>query len=129
MDLESLTRDLRQLQDAAVRAIGGARDPNAGSLDEATGDLVQTLQRSNPGLRLSGDTQNIDVNGLEGRSVILTGASPLQQSGEALRERDWLVTVPRRQDGLLYLVFIAPEKDFTELRSTFERMLDSLQVQ
>jgi len=27
LDLESLTRDLRQLQDAAVRAIGGARDP------------------------------------------------------------------------------------------------------
>ena len=57
--------------------IGGAQDPNAGSLDEATADLVQTLQRSNPGLRLSGDTQNIDVNGLPGRSVVLTGASPL----------------------------------------------------
>ena len=109
--------------------IGGAQDPNAGSLDQATADLVQTLQRSNPGLRLSGNTQNIDVNGLEGRSVILTGASPIQQGGEALRERDWLVTVPRRQGGLLYLVFIAPEKDFPELRSTYERMLDSLQVQ
>jgi beta-barrel assembly-enhancing protease len=109
--------------------IGGAQDPNAGSLDEATADLVQTLQRSNPGLRLSGGTQNIDVNGLEGRSVILTGASPIQQGGEALRERDWLVTVPRTQRGLLYLVFIAPDKDFPELRSTYGRMLDSLQVQ
>jgi hypothetical protein len=59
-------------------------------------DLVQTLQRSNPGLRLSGNSQNIDVNGLPGRSVVLTGASPIQWGGEALRERDWLVTVPRR---------------------------------
>jgi beta-barrel assembly-enhancing protease len=109
--------------------IGGAQDPNAGSLDEATADLVQTLQSSNPGLRLSGDTQNIDVNGLPGRSVVLAGASPIQQGGEALRERDWVVTVPRRQGGLLYLVLIAPEKDFPELRSTYERMLDTLQVQ
>ena len=109
--------------------IGGAQDSNAGSLDEATADLVQTLQRSNPGLRLSGDTQNIDVNGLPGRSVVLTGASPIQQGGEALRERNWLVTVPRRQGGLLYLVFIAPDRDVPELRPTYERMLDSLQVQ
>jgi Peptidase family M48 len=109
--------------------IGGAQDSNAGSLDEATADLVQTLQRSNPGLRVSGDTQNIEVNGLLGRSVILTGASPLQESGEALRERDWLVTVPRRQGGLLYLVFIAPDRDFPELRPTYEQMLDSLQVE
>ena len=108
--------------------IGGAQDPNAGSLDEATADLVQTLQRSNPGLRLSGNTQNINVNGLQGRSVNLTGASPIQQNGEALRERDWLVTVARPQGGLLYLVFIAPERDFGQLRSTYERMLDSLQV-
>lgn len=109
--------------------VGGAQDPNARSLDQATADLVQTLQQSNPGLRLSENTQNIEVNGLQGRSVILTGASPIQQSGEALRERDWLVTVPRPRGGLLYLVFIAPDKDFTELRSTYERMLDSLQVQ
>src|SRR4029077_6926115 len=109
--------------------IGGAQDPNAGSLDQATADLVQTLRQSNPGLRLSGNTQNIDVNGLPGRSVVLTGASPIQQGGEALRERNWLVTVPRRQGGLLYLVFIAPDRDVPELRSTYERMLDSLQVQ
>ena len=108
--------------------IGGAQDPNAGSLDQATAELVLTLQQSNPGLRVSGNTQNIDVNGLQGRSVVLTGASPIQQSGDALRERDWLVTVPRPRGGLLYLVFIAPDKDINELRSTYERMLDSLQV-
>ncbi len=109
--------------------IGEAQDPNAGSLDQATADLVQTLQQSNPGLRSSGNPQNIDVNGLQGRSVILIGASPIRQSSEALRERDWLVAVPRPRGGLLYLVFIAPDKDFAELRSTYERMLDSLQVQ
>lgn len=108
--------------------IGEAQDANAGSLDQATEDLVQTLQRSNPGLRLSGTTQNIEVNGLQGRSVSLTGASPIRQNAEAVRELDWLVTVSRPRGGLLYLVFIAPDTDFTELRPTYERMLDSLEV-
>jgi Zn-dependent protease with chaperone function len=108
--------------------IGGAQDPNAGSLDQATADLVQTLQQSNPGLRVSGNTQNIDVNGFQGRSVNLIGASPIQQNAEALRERDWVVTVARPQGGLLYLVFIAPDRDFGQLRPTYERMLNSLQV-
>ena len=108
--------------------IGGAQDPNADSLDQATADLVQTLQQSNPGLRVSENMQNIEVNGLQGQSVNLTGASPIQRNGEALREHDWLVTVARPRGGLLYLVFIAPDRDFAQLRSTYERMLDSLQV-
>jgi Zn-dependent protease with chaperone function len=107
--------------------IGEAQAANAGSLDQATSDLVQSLQQSNPGLRLSGNTQTIELNGVPGRSVVLTGASPIQQDGQALRERDSLVTVPRTQGGLLYLVFIAPDRDFPELQSTYERMLKSLQ--
>jgi hypothetical protein len=109
--------------------IGGAQDSNATSLDQATADLVQTLQQSNPGLQVSGNMQNIQVNELQGRSVNLSGASPIQRNGQPLRERDWLVTVARPQGGLLYLVFIAPDRDFGQLRSTYERMLNSLQVQ
>jgi len=109
--------------------VGGAQDRTAGELDQATADLVQTLQRSNPGLRVSGNLQRIRVNGQPGRSVSLVGASPLQQDGQSLRERDWLVTVVRPQGGLLYLVFIAPERDFGQLQPTYGRMLDSLKLQ
>src|SRR4029077_10620283 len=45
--------------------IGAAQDPNADSLDQATADLVQTLQQSNPGLRVSAKAENIEVNGLQ----------------------------------------------------------------
>jgi Zn-dependent protease with chaperone function len=109
--------------------VGGAQDQNAGTLDQATADLVQTLQRSNSGLRVSGSLQRIQVNGQQGRSISLVGASPIQQDGESLRERDWLVTIARPQGGLLYLVFIAPERDFGLLQPTYGRMLDSLQLQ
>jgi hypothetical protein len=57
----------------------------------------------------------------------LIGASPLQdQSGRALQERDWLVASQRRDGSLLYLVFIAPEKDFGSFRTAFQQMLNSL---
>lgn len=107
--------------------IGGAQDPNAGSLDGATQDLINNLQQSN-NLRVSGSPQSIRVNGVQGRSVNLTGTSPIQQNGQPLAERDWLVTLPRSQGGLLFVVFVAPQNTFSQLQPTYRRMLDSLQL-
>jgi hypothetical protein len=90
--------------------------------------LIQSFQQQNPGMTVSGSPREIQVNGLQGRSVYLNGNSPIQRNGNSLPERDWLVTVPRSQGGLLYLVFVAPESDFNQLHSTYQKMLDSLQV-
>lgn len=108
--------------------INGGNDPNAGSLDQATQDLIRSLQQSNPGLTVNGNPQSIRVNGVQGRSVDLTGTSPVQQNGQPARERDWLVTLPRPQGGLLYMIFIAPENSFNQLRPTYEKMLKSVQL-
>jgi beta-barrel assembly-enhancing protease len=108
--------------------IGGSQDQNADTLDQATQDLIQSLQQSNQNLRISGSARTIQVNGIEGRSVDLTGTSPVQKNGKPLSERDWLVTLPRPQGGLLYLVFIAPQNSFNQLRPTYQRMLNSLQL-
>lgn len=107
----------------------GTASPNASILEEATKDLIEGLQQTNRGLRQSGSPQNIRVNNLQGQSVQLTSTSPIEQNGRAQLERDWLVTVARPAGGgLLYLVFIAPENDFSQLRPTFEKMLHSLQL-
>ena len=108
--------------------IGGGQDRNAQSLDQATQDLIQSLQQQNQGMQQSGSISRIQVNGTQGRSVYLTGSSPVTQNGRPLAERDWLVTLPDSQGGLLYLVFISPEKDFNSLKSTYQKMLQSLQV-
>lgn len=105
-----------------------AQDANAASLDQSTQDLIQNLQQSNPDLQVTGNARTIPINGVAGRSVDLTGNSPVQENGQPLREYDWLVTLPRPAGGLLYLIFIAPERDFARLRPTYEKMLDSLQV-
>jgi len=108
--------------------IGGAQGGNGATLDESTQQLIQNLQKDNPGMQVSGDLKRVDVNGVQGRSALLTGNSPLQLNGKPLAERDWLVTVPRPDGNLMYLVFISPERDFNQLNSTYQKMLDSLQM-
>ena len=101
----------------------------ANSLDDATQQLIAWLQQQNPGLKAAGNAQTIRVNGISGRSVDLIGQSPIAgANSQPLQERDWLVTLPGANGGVLYLVFIAPEKDFTQLRPTFEHMLKTFHM-
>jgi Zn-dependent protease with chaperone function len=110
----------------AYGAVINIATPTTSSLDQATQDLISALERSNPGLRASGTPQPVRVNGIEGRSVDLAGPSPIEQDGKPVPEHDWLVVLPRSEGGMLYTVFIAPERDFSELRPTYENMLRSL---
>jgi Zn-dependent protease with chaperone function len=99
------------------------------TVDQATHDLLSSLRQSNPDLRQVGYDENIRVGGVSGKSVDLIGTSPLQdQSGRAVQERDWLVTMKRRDGSLVYMVFIAPDRDFGSLRPSFEQMLRSLRL-
>jgi beta-barrel assembly-enhancing protease len=109
--------------------IVGNQASGGGSLDEATQKLAQGMQQDNPGMKISGEMKSVDVKGTQGRSLELSGKSPLMLNGEPLPERDWLVTLPRPQGGLVYLVFVSPERDFNQLHPMYQKMLDSLQLQ
>lgn len=109
--------------------ISGVQDPNANSLDQAAQDLIQNLQQSNPGMRQNGSIHSTSVNGTQGREVDLSSASPIQQNGSPLPERDRLVLVPASNGNFLYLIFIAPERDFGALEPTFQKMIESLRIQ
>jgi len=106
--------------------VSTAQDANAASLDQVAQDLIQNLAQSNPGMHQNGDIRPINVNGTQGRSADLASNSPVQQNGAPVPERDWLVLVPRPGGSYLYLIFIAPEKDFAALRPTYQKMLDTL---
>jgi len=100
-----------------------------GNLDQATHDLVASLRQSNPDLRQVGNDEAIRVNGVSGRSADLIGSSPIRDNnGRSQRERDWLVTLQRQDGTLMYLVFIAPENQFDQLRPTYEQMLRTLKL-
>lgn len=113
----------------AYGVIVGNQASGGGSLDEATQKLAQGMAQENPGMKISGEMKSVDVSGTQGRSLELSGKSPLMLNGEPLPERDWLVTLPRPQGGLVYLVFVSPERDFNQLHPTYQKMLDSLQLQ
>jgi Zn-dependent protease with chaperone function len=113
----------------AYGVIVGNQPGGGGSLDDATQKLAQGMAQDNPGMKISGEMKNIDVTGTQGRTLELSGKSPLMLNGEPLPERDWLVTLPRPQGGLVYVVFVSPERDFNQLHPTYQKMLDSLQLQ
>jgi Zn-dependent protease with chaperone function len=99
------------------------------SLDEATRELVAQLKQSNPDLKQIGHAEKVRVSGVVGQSSELVGSSPIKNAqGKPLEERDWLVTVPRHDGTVLYLVFISPDKDFSSMRPAFEGMVRTLQV-
>jgi hypothetical protein len=97
------------------------------SIGTITKELVQELQRGN-GARAVGDAQLIDVNGVQGRSVMLQSISPFPSAdGQQQLESDWLVTVPQSDDMILFFIFVAPKSDFARFRPTYEAMLKSVQ--
>ena len=99
------------------------------NLETSTNDLLATLKQSNPEMKQIGRAEGIRVNGVSGKSVDLVGTSPVKDSqGKVLEERDWLVTLPRHDGTVLYLIFICPDKDFGSMRPTFEAMLRTIQL-
>lgn len=109
--------------------ISGFRSESSrASLDQTTQELLGSLRQSNPGLRVSGDVKDVQANGARGKSVYLVGDSPVQGQNGAVRERNWLVTLQRPDNSVLYLVFISTDKDFGRMTPTFEQMLRSVRI-
>ena len=108
--------------------VSPVEDTSAGSIDQVTQDLVQNLTRTNPGMRSEGQPGSVSINGAQGRKVDLVGNSPIEQNGKPLPEHDWLVVAPRSGGSYLYMIFIAPEKDFRALEPTYQKMLGSLRA-
>lgn len=91
-----------------------------GDLSGATDDLVHHLRLENQGMQIVGEARNVRVGGADGLVTMLESGSPY---GGA--ETDALLTVIR-PEGLFYLVFIAPEKNFAGLQGAFDQMVNSI---
>ncbi len=109
--------------------VSAYRPQQSQTLDQATQELYQMLRQSNPEISPAGNLQGININGVPARSVRLRSRSPLTtQDGRAVAETDWLVTVPRQDGTVLYMIFISPEQQWDQLAPAYEQMLQSLQV-
>jgi Zn-dependent protease with chaperone function len=93
-------------------------DRSSAGLKEATDQLIENMQSSNPGMRVSRDQDTTRVGGETALSKILTNNSPAGG-----RERDWLVP-----EGLLYIIFVAPEQEFADYQRAFQQILNSIKL-
>jgi Zn-dependent protease with chaperone function len=90
------------------------------NLARDTNDLIASMRQSNPAMQASGRQQRTRVGGSNGLVTTLVNQSPLGG-----REIDMLVTV-QRPEGLFYMVFIAPENEYSKIQGVFEHMLRSV---
>ena len=91
-----------------------------GALEKATQDLIGTLQKENPKMKVERQPGRVRLNGQPGLSTYLSNESPA--GGE---ETDWLITV-LRPEGLVSLVCVAPQKDYEKYDKAFSAILDSV---
>jgi len=117
-----------------VQAPGGgtsiARGLMAGWFDSddgqsrATSALIAEFEEGNDGLQaIRGQRRDMRIGGRSGESVFLQGKSPIRGETEYI----WMVTAAER-DRLFYLLLIAPESDYNDLRETFEDVVRSIEL-
>ena len=103
--------------------------PQNGGLNvqQLTQSVAQTLENSDPNMQQNGPAQDITVSGRAAGSLQLQTVSPMAGAdGKAQPEQDWLVTIPRDDGSTIVMIFVSPQKDFQQLKPTFERMLRSV---
>src|SRR5215469_9867475 len=97
------------------------------TIDQITAQLVQDMEGSG-GVHSVGKPQTITINGVQGRAVVMQSQSPFRNpSGQPQSERDWLVTIPQHDGSAIFMVFVAPEAEFSIFQPTYEAMLKSVQ--
>jgi hypothetical protein len=93
-------------------------------LQQATDELIESLQRGNPQLRASGNLTRDVIDGRNALSVNLRNVSEV--TGRA--ERVSLSTVSLRDGGMLYVIGVAPQEEAGTYANAFRRVIDSIQL-
>lgn len=97
---------------------------NHGTADlaAATDDLVHHLRAQNSRMQVSGSSRRVQVANHDGLVTMLESSSPYGGP-----ETDALLTAETPQ-GLFYMVFVAPSRDFKQLEPTFNQMVQSFRL-
>jgi hypothetical protein len=104
----------------AYGVIVSLADQHGATLEQATDQLLEDLRQSNPAMRLRQQHERMRVDGVDALSTYLTNDSPAGG-----KETDWVVTVLRPR-GLLYIVCVAPEKEYGTYDQAFQTLVNSV---
>lgn len=93
------------------------------SLDKALEAIVSQLTQANTYLREERSQRYADeLSEEEARATYLVGTTE-----QGYKERVWVIAQPD-EEGVTYMLFIAPEREFRQYEQTFKRMRDSLEL-
>ena len=121
---DGILRDSNGIPAIARGLMAGVfRRRNARSLRAATDQLIDDLRASNPDLNpLRGQRRETRVSGKPAESVLLEGSSAIQGQ----REFVWLLTSETAK-GLFYVILVAPENEYSQLREPYQKIAQSVQ--
>ena len=91
-------------------------------LIDATNQMIEAMRQSNANLRVI-EQKGLRLRGRPALSTRMQNDSPL----EGKKEIDHLITV-RGRNGILSVIFVAPQSAFDSYQPTFDAMLKSLEV-
>jgi beta-barrel assembly-enhancing protease len=99
-----------------------ASSNDSAALANATEQLILSLRKANPNLRVTQRSAPVRLNGQPGLSTYLSNDSPV--GGQ---ETDWLITVMQPQ-GLLSFLCVAPQNAYNDYDKTFSAILDTVRL-
>jgi Zn-dependent protease with chaperone function len=98
------------------------KDTRGKGLKDYTNELIHNLHSQNPSMQLSSQNQRkLKIDGNQALISMMQSESPFPGRTEV----DMLLTV-ERPEGVLYMVCIAPDKEFRDVQRTFEDMIQSV---
>ena len=102
----------------------GSAQTSYRSLQQATNDFINSLQRASNNLRSNTGYQRIDVDGRSG--LLLTLSNLNEATGE--RETVSVATTLQRDGQLFYMIGVSPSNEYNTYQNTFSQILRSLRL-
>ncbi len=102
----------------------GVAQVNGRDLRRATDEYLYNLSQGNRNLRRQGSYQNERVGGREALSIMLSNASEVNGETEAVT----VYTSLLRNGNLLYVIAVAPERDYRRYQPVFQDVVRRIQV-
>ncbi|HXI61590.1 MAG TPA: hypothetical protein VNF70_02730, partial [Pyrinomonadaceae bacterium] len=94
------------------------------SLQQATNDFINSLQRASNNLRSNTGYQRVDIDGRNG--LLLTLNNLNEATGE--RETVSVATTLQRNGQLFYMIGVSPSNEYNTYQNTFSQILRSLRL-
>ena len=102
----------------------GVFQPNSRNLQQATNELINSLQQGNGNLRSRGGYLRTTIDGRDALSIALNNVNEATGRQEIVT----VITTQLRNGGVLYMIAVAPNDDFANYQNVFQNILRSVQL-